>query len=82
MDEGANFTNAGKSAEETYAETVKALEGQEGCLVEGTVIINKVPGNFHLSTHAFGQVVQMLYMSGHPLDFTHTVNHLSFGNET
>ena len=36
------------------AETVKAMDDQEGCRVEGTIIINKVPGNFHLSTHAFG----------------------------
>lgn len=37
--------------------TVKALEANEGCLIAGTVIINKVPGNFHVSTHAFGDVV-------------------------
>ena len=58
------------------------MDEQEGCIVEGTVIINKVPGNFHLSTHAFGQVVQMIYMGGRQLDFTHTVKHLSFGNDT
>jgi len=46
------------------------------------VIINKVPGNFHLSTHAFGEVVQRLYMTGKRLDFSHTINHLSFGNDT
>lgn len=45
------------------------------------MIINKVPGNFHLSTHAFGDVVQLLYMTGRSLDFTHTINHLSFGND-
>ncbi len=47
----------------------------------GTVIINKVPGNFHISTHAFGEVVQRIYMGGKRLDFSHTVNHLSFGND-
>ena len=58
------------------------MDDGEGCLVEGTVIINKVPGNFHLSTHAFGAVIQRLYMNGRPLDFSHTINHLSFGNDT
>ena len=58
------------------------MQIEEGCLVEGTVIINKVPGNFHLSTHAFGEVIQKLYMTGHRLDFSHTINHLSFGNDT
>ena len=82
MEEGADFQNAGQNPDEIYDETIKALDGQEGCLVEGTVIINKVPGNFHLSSHAFGQVIQKLYMTGHSLDFSHTVNHLSFGNDT
>lgn len=57
------------------------MNNEEGCLVEGTVIINKVPGNFHLSSHAFGEVIQRLYMSGRNLDFSHTINHLSFGND-
>jgi hypothetical protein len=38
------------------------MQAKEGCLVEGTVIINKVPGNFHLSTHQYGEVVQRIYM--------------------
>lgn len=67
---------------EIYDETVKAIQTEEGCLVEGLVIINKVPGNFHLSTHAFGEVIQRLYMTGFRLDFSHTINHLSFGNDT
>lgn len=62
-------------------QTIKALDEKEGCNVEGTVIINKVPGNFHLSTHAFGDVVQRLYMGGRRLDFTHTIKHLSFGDD-
>jgi hypothetical protein len=68
--------------EQIYDETIKAMDDQEGCKVEGTIIINKVPGNFHLSTHAFGQVIQKLYMNGRQLDFTHTLHHLSFGNDT
>jgi hypothetical protein len=43
--------------EEIYRDTVKAMDDGEGCVVEGTAIINKVPGNFHLSTHAFGSVI-------------------------
>ena len=57
MDDHAHFSNAGQSTDEIYRDTVKAMDDNEGCLVEGTVIINKVPGNFHLSTHAFGPVI-------------------------
>ena len=44
------------------------------------MFINKVPGNFHISMHHYPEAVQMLYMSGKTLDFTHKINHLSFGN--
>jgi hypothetical protein len=64
-----------------YNSTVEALNGKEGCQMVGSVIINKVPGNFHISTHAFGDVVQKLYLNGHRLDFSHTINHLSFGDD-
>jgi hypothetical protein len=58
-----------------------ALEESEGCRIEGTVVINKVPGNFHISSHAYGHVVQQMYMMGKRLDFTHTIHHLSFGDD-
>ena len=41
-----------EQAEETLNLLREGLKDQEGCRVEGTVIINKVPGNFHISTHA------------------------------
>jgi len=59
---------------------VKALKDKEGCKLSGFVFINKVPGNFHISGHHYPEVVQMLMMQGHSLDFTHKINHLSFGN--
>ena len=59
----------------------KAQEEGEGCRIQGTVVINKVPGNFHISTHAFGHIVQMFYAGGGKLDFSHTVHHLSFGDD-
>ena len=57
MDDGAHFQQTNNNANAIFDETVQALNDQEGCIVEGTVIINKVPGNFHLSTHAFGEVI-------------------------
>jgi hypothetical protein len=65
-----------------YDETVKAIDTEEGCRLEGVFKINKVPGNFHLSTHAFGDVIQRLYMTGKRLDFTHTVHNLTFGEHS
>lgn len=48
--------------------------------MSGFVFINKVPGNFHISGHHYPEAVQRLYMQGHSLDFSHKINHLSFGD--
>ena len=38
-----------------------------------------MPGNFHLSSHDCPDTVSKLINSGFKLDFSHTINHLSFG---
>jgi len=48
--------------------------------MSGFVFINKVPGNFHISGHHYPEAVKRLFMLGHKLDFTHKINHLSFGD--
>jgi len=63
-----------------FDSTVKGLQNKEGCKLSGFVFINKVPGNFHISGHHYPDAVQKLYMSGHSLDFSHKINHLSFGD--
>lgn len=47
--------------------------------MDGTVIINKVPGNFHISSHANAEALHMMYMSGRGIDFSHIVHKVSFG---
>ena len=56
------------------------MKNNEGCKLSGFVFINKVPGNFHISGHHYPDAVQKLFMSGHKLDFSHKINHLSFGS--
>ncbi|CDW72632.1 UNKNOWN [Stylonychia lemnae] len=82
MEDSHEFKQTSQDVNDIVNEAIESMNNEEGCLVEGTVIINKVPGNFHLSTHAFGEVVQRLYMQGRRLDFSHTIQHLSFGNDT
>lgn len=62
-----------------FEEASAAFDAGEGCNIDGTVIINKVPGNFHISSHANDDAVRMMYMSGRAFDFSHVVHHLSFG---
>jgi len=61
---------------------IKEIENQEGCQIFGHFYVNKVPGNFHLSAHAYGRLVQKISSQGYfRFDLSHTVNHLSFGDD-
>jgi hypothetical protein len=41
-----------------------------------------VPGNFHISTHAYNDILMALMHEGHHLDFSYKINHISFGKKT
>ena len=55
----------------------------EGCNLIGKFNIRRTPGNFHLSTHAFGDTIKQMLFRGNILKYnlSHTINHLSFGND-
>ena len=52
---------------------VGSAEG-EGCLMRGVVLVNRVPGNFHISAHSKSHSFQP-----HKLNMFHHVNSMSFG---
>jgi hypothetical protein len=56
--------------------TIKTPLGidQEGCLFEARFHINKVPGNFHVSTHSVD-------VQPDSYDFSHEVHEISFGSK-
>jgi len=58
------------------------MRDKEGCQMEGEVILHKVPGNFHISSHDVPEVVMTLVREAFKLDFSHTINHISFGKKT
>ena len=58
------------------------LKDKEGCQMEGEVKLHKVPGNFHISSHDIPNVVVNLVREAYKIDFSHTVNHLSFGKKS
>ena len=58
----------------------KEIDDSEGCQVFGYFFVKKVPGNFHISAHAYGRIVQQLASMGlFKFDLSHTIHHLSFG---
>lgn len=62
---------------------VEAFKEHQGCQLIGEILINKVPGNFHISAHAYGSILGRLFTETgvNNLDLTHKINHLSFGDE-
>jgi len=66
-----------------YEDVKKAVLDKEGCKLEGTIQVLRVPGNFHISTHAYGSIVAKLLSEGiFKLDLSHKINHISFGDES
>jgi len=61
---------------------LKAFADKEGCHLKGYILINKVPGNFHISSHAYAhQIGYVARQAGiNALDLSHKINHLSFGS--
>lgn len=64
-------------------EIKQALLNEEGCRMIGSFEVFKVPGNFHISTHAHGRTLMKLIAENETLSFdlTHTIHRISFGNE-
>lgn len=60
----------------------QAYAAKEGCKLQGNVRINKISGNFHISSHSYSNTAQQLLLSGAKIDFSHRINHLSFGDES
>jgi len=65
-------------ADETEAVAEEQTEvgagANEGCMMRGVVLVNRVPGNFHVSAHSKTHSFQP-----HMLNMSHHVNSMSFG---
>ena len=54
--------------------TIKTPLGDQGCLFEAKFHVNKVPGNFHLSTHSVD-------VQPDEYDFAHEIHEVTFGTK-
>ena len=60
-----------------------AAKNKEGCQIVCSIEVLRVPGNFHISSHAYGQTIaRLIAEADFKLDITHTINHISFGEES
>lgn len=74
-------TDRSHDTKTVVARTKADMDRNLGCNLRGNLIVNKINGNFHISSHAYGEAVMLLYAERKMLDFTHNINHLSFGTE-
>ncbi|KAM3129993.1 Endoplasmic reticulum-Golgi intermediate compartment protein 2 [Paramecium bursaria] len=61
----------------------QAFKDGEGCDIKGYIILNRVPGNFHISSHPYGMQLQDIlpYAGLSTFDLSHHIKHLSFGEQ-
>lgn len=65
-----------------YELVKKQITDQEGCRIKGYFLVNKVPGNFHISSHAYSPIIHKLFADGFfNYDLSHKINHISFGED-
>ena len=62
-------------------DTEKAFNEKQGCNMRGKIYINKVPGNFHISSHHYPDALFNLIQKGIQFDYTHTIRELTFGEK-
>ncbi|KAG8464048.1 hypothetical protein KFE25_000216 [Diacronema lutheri] len=53
---------------------VHAPQGRDGCIIHGSLLVNRVPGNFHISAHSASHSLHMP-----AINLSHVVHHVSFG---
>ena len=80
---GSPLSTSSSSSPITADSINTSLNNGEGCRLKGSFEVMRVPGNFHISSHAYGDVIKEMLMTYKDLEFdmSHTVNHISFGNE-
>lgn len=72
--------NSQLNFEQKLSRSIEHLNSKIGCRVAGFFMIDRVPGNFHFSSHGYAPEVTTIIQRGyHKLDLTHKVNHLYFG---
>jgi len=49
----------------------------------GSIEVNKVPGNFHISSHAYNNILSDVFKTAgiNTIDLSHKINHISFGDD-
>ena len=64
-----------------FERTKKELDEKQGCQMVGYVRAYRVPGNVHIASHPYMDIVNGLKAKDYQFDFSHRIDHVSFGNK-
>ena len=64
----------------TTEDVIKAFNEEQGCRLEGSFKVMRLPGNFHIASHTFAPIIEEFREKGQNIHFnlTHTIHHISF----
>jgi hypothetical protein len=57
------------------------LKAKQGCQFTGFIKVYRVPGDFHIASHTFDDIIFSLRNEGYHLDYSYKINHISFGKK-
>ena len=57
------------------------VKDEQGCRISGYVRVYRVPGNIHVASHPYRDMVEQLKSEGTILDFEYEIHHFSMGNK-
>ncbi len=83
FDGGKNFQLLNQPNQEKQYQTAKqAFEKGYGCRLTGDFTVKEVPGNFHISSHAYQNIYARLRIQNviKTLDMSHKIHYLFFGD--
>lgn len=77
------YTPVQLSGEDFFNKVKKDFQEMKGCRLTGTFQVTRVPGNFHISSHPYANVIQRLQNEDKNfyIDLSHKIGHLSFGEK-
>jgi len=59
----------------------KEMDEGQGCRIGGFLKVYRVPGNIHVASHPYQDIVASLKSQGKKFDFTYEIHHFSLGNK-
>ena len=65
LPEGSVYSDKGMNDDQILNRVIEDINAKKGCRMKGFFEIDRVPGNFHFSCHAYGSIIHRLVNQGY-----------------